>query len=348
MSESIAKLSAALVSASAEMPAVSFDEQNPFLKNRFASLGAVIAAVRPILAKHNLAIMQFACSDASGRVGVKTRLIHSSGEYLEEAIYLDALEEKGKSRAQVAGSIITYLRRYSQSAMLNLYADADTDGTGTDSTHRPSAPSSTPARPPKAVGTAPGAPGEAKGSASPAPDDPEKKAKACKARFLQVIAEKKWEFFAWLYAVKEGWILHTERLEDGSPAKFPATADAYAKAEEAIKALMSEAAAHNGPSQEEQEAYDAAHIPDDLGPAESLEDSNGDDDVKHEPWMDVQLHFGPQKGTKLGDLDQNKLFGWAKNYQPKPYNGKLNPKDVELRRSLDGALSWMERHREFE
>ena len=37
--------------------------------------------------------------------------------------------EKGKSSAQVAGSVITYLRRYSWVSILGLYAEEDTDGT---------------------------------------------------------------------------------------------------------------------------------------------------------------------------------------------------------------------------
>jgi hypothetical protein len=38
------------------------------------------------------------------------------------------IDEKGKSAAQVAGSIITYLRRYALAAALGIYADEDTDG----------------------------------------------------------------------------------------------------------------------------------------------------------------------------------------------------------------------------
>jgi len=39
-------------------------------------------------------------------------------------------EERGKSTAQVAGSVITYLRRYALAAILGIYADEDTDGNG--------------------------------------------------------------------------------------------------------------------------------------------------------------------------------------------------------------------------
>jgi len=126
-SNTIKELSSALQKAQAEMPVVVFDATNPFLKNKFASLGAVINTSRPILAKHGLSVSQFPTS-IDGSVGVTTILAHSSGEWMEDTICLPLAEEKGKSAAQVAGSVITYLRRYSWAAVLGLYADEDTDG----------------------------------------------------------------------------------------------------------------------------------------------------------------------------------------------------------------------------
>ena len=62
-SESITHLAAALAMAQAEMPVAVFDASNPFLKSKYASLGAVIQASRPILAKHKLSLVQFPVSD---------------------------------------------------------------------------------------------------------------------------------------------------------------------------------------------------------------------------------------------------------------------------------------------
>lgn len=128
-SESITHLAAALALAQAEMPSVPMNSVNPFLKNKFADLGAVIETSRPILAKHKLSISQFPTSEGD-RVGVTSILMHESGEWVEETITMPLADEKGKSAAQVAGSIVTYLRRYAWSAMLGLYADEDTDGNG--------------------------------------------------------------------------------------------------------------------------------------------------------------------------------------------------------------------------
>lgn len=127
MNEITPNLAAALVAAQAEIQRVAFDAVNPFLHNKYASLGAIIEASRPILAKTGLAVVQFPESEGN-QIRVRTRILHRSGEYTDSTIGIDVSEEKGKSRAQVAGSIITYLRRYSWASVLGMYADEDTDG----------------------------------------------------------------------------------------------------------------------------------------------------------------------------------------------------------------------------
>ena len=61
-SETLTHLATALAKAQAEMPVAVFDAQNKFLNNKYASLGAVIEASRPILAKHQLSLVQFPIS----------------------------------------------------------------------------------------------------------------------------------------------------------------------------------------------------------------------------------------------------------------------------------------------
>lgn len=126
-SNSIVKLASALAKAQAEMPVVKMNATNPFLKNKYADLGAVIETSRPILAKHGLAITQQPVS-SEGKIGVTSVLIHESGEWLEDTIFIEATDSKGLSSAQNAGVVISYLRRYSWSAILGLYADEDNDG----------------------------------------------------------------------------------------------------------------------------------------------------------------------------------------------------------------------------
>ena len=126
-SESLTHLAAALAKAQAEMPVAVFDATNPFLKSKYASLGAVIQASRPILAKHKLSLVQFPISDPVG-IGVESILTHESGEFIAERISIPLTEEKGKSKVQSAGSTLTYLRRYSWASILGMYSDEDSDG----------------------------------------------------------------------------------------------------------------------------------------------------------------------------------------------------------------------------
>jgi ERF superfamily len=176
-SESITHLATALAKAQAEMPVAVFDATNPFLKSKYASLGAVIQASRPILAKHKLSLVQFpissphpACghplpSDGRGAtaggdgaqgltrptcemVGVESILTHESGEFVAERILIPLTEEKGKSKVQSAGSTLTYLRRYSWASILGMYSDEDSDGSSPAQAFAPKAAVPQPLPPP--------------------------------------------------------------------------------------------------------------------------------------------------------------------------------------------------------
>lgn len=126
-SDTLAALGAALAAAQAELRPAAMNATNPFLKNRYADLGSVIDAARPVLAQHGLAVSQLVTGHGA-EVGVSTVLVHSSGEWMASTVSLPMVEERGKSMAQVAGSVITYLRRYALAAVLGMYADEDTDG----------------------------------------------------------------------------------------------------------------------------------------------------------------------------------------------------------------------------
>ena len=122
----VAELAKALSLFQGEMKAVAMNAENPFLKNKYADLGAIILTSKEVLAKHGLSFTQLATNDGD-KVGVETVLMHSSGEWISNVIYLPVGVEKGKNDAQVAGSVLTYLRRYSLSAILGIYTEEDTD-----------------------------------------------------------------------------------------------------------------------------------------------------------------------------------------------------------------------------
>jgi hypothetical protein len=121
-SESIAALSAALAKAQAEMSNASKTSENPHFKSKYADLAEVLNTVRPVMAKHGIAIIQMP-SFASGVASVETLMTHASGEWISNICSAPV----SKQDAQGVGSAITYLRRYSLAAFAGI-AQEDDDG----------------------------------------------------------------------------------------------------------------------------------------------------------------------------------------------------------------------------
>ena len=103
-------------------------------KYSYADLSQVLEEIRPALKQHNLSVVQLPFSSGS-RVGVVTRLLHSSGEWIEESI---DLEVEGQNLAQATGSHITYLRRYS---LASLFAITQKDDDAESAPKREARPS---------------------------------------------------------------------------------------------------------------------------------------------------------------------------------------------------------------
>lgn len=123
-SEQINDIATALSKAQGEIQNVVKDAKNPHYKSEYASLDAVTDTVRPIFAKHGLAVVQIP-SFADGIVTVDTMLTHISGQWIKgyPAAPLD------RANAQGVGSATTYLRRYS---LAGLAAIAQTDDDGNE------------------------------------------------------------------------------------------------------------------------------------------------------------------------------------------------------------------------
>jgi len=126
-SESIGELAKALCKAQAEMKAAELNANNPFFKSKYADLGSVIEAIRKPFANNGLSFSQLVTSE-SGAIGLESMLLHESGEWISTSMSLPFGEEKGRSLAQNAGSIITYMRRYQLSALVGVYTGDDDDG----------------------------------------------------------------------------------------------------------------------------------------------------------------------------------------------------------------------------
>lgn len=128
-SESISTLAAALVKAQKAFAPAIKTAVNPHFKSKYVDLASAIEAAQPALLDNGIAVIQGTkgCV-AETSVTVTTRLLHESGEWLEDSLTLPATN-RGDFSAQSAGSAITYARRYSYMAILG-FAPEDDDGNG--------------------------------------------------------------------------------------------------------------------------------------------------------------------------------------------------------------------------
>jgi len=122
-SANINEIATALSKAQGELQSITKDKTNPFYKSKYADLSSIWDVIRPILAKHGLAVIQGPTSEGS-KVSITTILTHSSGQYFENTLQLTS----EKATPQGVGSAITYGRRYSLSALLGIASDEDDDG----------------------------------------------------------------------------------------------------------------------------------------------------------------------------------------------------------------------------
>lgn len=123
-SESIASLAKALSEFQGEVKQPMKDKDNPFFKSKYVPLENVVEAITETAPKHGLSFIQFPINQ-DDKVGIVTILMHSSGEYIETD---PVFAKPGKNDAQATGSVVTYLKRYSLSAVFGITSDSDDDG----------------------------------------------------------------------------------------------------------------------------------------------------------------------------------------------------------------------------
>ena len=121
-SDQVGEIAAALAAAQGRMKNATLNKVNPHFKSKFADLASVRDAVVPALAGQGISVSQ-TMVPFDGRVCLATRLLHSSGQWIESLMPLpDAAD------MQKLGSALTYARRYSLSAICGIAADEDDDG----------------------------------------------------------------------------------------------------------------------------------------------------------------------------------------------------------------------------
>jgi hypothetical protein len=114
-------IASALSKAQGEFMPVGFNRENPYFKSGYADLSNIVKSVRPALTKYALAITQQTIISAEGATILVTRLRHSSGQWIESRCRIIP----PKNDPQSYSSTLTYMKRNSLVALLNITVDAD-------------------------------------------------------------------------------------------------------------------------------------------------------------------------------------------------------------------------------
>lgn len=135
-SETITKISAALSKAWGEISNPKHNKKvNVKMKNggqyqfEYTDLGGILDEVKPHFKNNEISIIQHAYTEITdGRpiVSVVTKFLHSSGEWIESK----PLKLPASGNIQDMGGQITYMKRYSLSAMLGISTEEDDDANG--------------------------------------------------------------------------------------------------------------------------------------------------------------------------------------------------------------------------
>ena len=113
-----------LINALSEMENVGANRINPAFKARYISLDALLDAVKPVLHKNNLALIQTLLSEEN-KVGVATRFQHTDGTSFDFGRLM--VKSEGLTAQQVGGAL-TYIRRQSIQTACGISVDLDLDG----------------------------------------------------------------------------------------------------------------------------------------------------------------------------------------------------------------------------
>jgi hypothetical protein len=113
----------AMAEAHAKFEPLKKEAFNPFFKSRYADLASGIDASAKALAASELVVFQIPIANSES-AGCTTLLTHSSDQWISFVLTFKI----GKFDPQGVASIITYARRYSREAILDMAGEVDLDG----------------------------------------------------------------------------------------------------------------------------------------------------------------------------------------------------------------------------
>lgn len=123
-SPDIGELAKAMTKVQSAVSPVSKDAENPFVKNRYASLNSVIEACRDALIAQSIWVVQYPVAVDAGNLGLVTKLVHAESGQWQASLMVMPLP---KSDPQGYGSALTYARRYGLATLVGLVSEADDD-----------------------------------------------------------------------------------------------------------------------------------------------------------------------------------------------------------------------------
>jgi len=117
----------AFVKALAALDNVKANAINPAFKAKYVKLDALLDAIKPILAEHDCALVQYVVGE-EGKVGILSYIMHGpTGETLPKEPKAILLAATGMNDQQIS-SKVTYLRRMTASTLSGISVDTDDDG----------------------------------------------------------------------------------------------------------------------------------------------------------------------------------------------------------------------------
>jgi len=112
-----------LIKVQSALESVGKSSLNPHFKNKYANLTDILSVVKPALNNNNFFLTQKVLIKDGSEV-LRTEITHKSGQVLESEAPLNVAD---RNNPQKYGSAITYMRRYSLTALLGI-EEEDDDG----------------------------------------------------------------------------------------------------------------------------------------------------------------------------------------------------------------------------
>lgn len=140
----ISELAKAMAKFRQQVKQPKLDESNPFFNSNYLTLTGLQNAIDEALKGTGLSYMQVVTTSGNGLPGVRTVVMHESGEsFKTQPLILRPV----KNDPQGMGSAITYAKRYQLAAIFGISGEKDDDGNAASVTSPQQGPQRAPRQP---------------------------------------------------------------------------------------------------------------------------------------------------------------------------------------------------------